>query len=241
MQTGIIEFHGKALLTAKDIESGRVYVAMRPIVEGMGLSWGSQFDRINKDKRFDIKTVDFTGKDNKPRKMMSLATEHLAGWLYSINPNKVRKDLRETIIAYQKETFNAINDYWNKGSASRVEVNVPTMDINMQVFHSIQASLDMFAKSMHTALTGVISQNKAILKLLDEKDTPTNKDGRPAHYNTYLTAAETEEIVALYKEGYNQSYICKKVQRSDYAIRKVLREAGLYKPQMTLFVQEEEA
>jgi hypothetical protein len=35
--------------------------------------------------------------------------------LYSINPNKVRKDLRERIISFQNETFKVINEYWNKG------------------------------------------------------------------------------------------------------------------------------
>ncbi len=49
--------------------------------------------------------------------MISLSLYTLPAYLYSINPNKVRKDLRDRIIAFQSETFKVINEYWHKGYA----------------------------------------------------------------------------------------------------------------------------
>jgi hypothetical protein len=115
IENGLIPFYGIEIPTAW--VDGVAFVAMKPIVEAMGLSWASQTEKLKKDKRFDIETVGFLGKDQRTREMLSLTAEHLHGWLYSINPNKVREDLRETIITFQKETFKVINDYWNKGYA----------------------------------------------------------------------------------------------------------------------------
>ena len=113
MQNGIIEFMGNKLLTVCDELSGVVYVAMKPLVIGMGLSWSRQKEKIATDTRYAHMYIPFK-TEGGTQEMLSLATNHLPAFLYSINPNKVRKDLRETIIAFQNETFGVINDYWNK-------------------------------------------------------------------------------------------------------------------------------
>ena len=43
----------------------------------------------------------------------------LNGWLFSINPEKVRADLREKVIQYQEECFEALYNYWHFGKAER--------------------------------------------------------------------------------------------------------------------------
>ena len=46
----------------------------------------------------------------------------LNGWLFSINPNKVRAELKERLENYQEECFLALWDYWTEGVARRDEV-----------------------------------------------------------------------------------------------------------------------
>lgn len=41
----------------------------------------------------------------------------LNGWLFSINPEKVRTDIRDKLIQYQEECFTVLHDYWTKGRA----------------------------------------------------------------------------------------------------------------------------
>ena len=115
--TGITEFQGASLLSKKI--GSIVWVALRPIINAMGLDLNSQLVKIKKDSRFNCRVIPMVGTDGKNRDMMSLDAYQIPAFLYSINPNKVRKDLRERIITFQAETFKAINDYWNKGEAKR--------------------------------------------------------------------------------------------------------------------------
>jgi len=120
MKNGIVQFHGTELLTAKDVESGETYVAIKPIVESLGLAWQSQSEKIKNDPSYNDIVIPFATKGGT-QEMLSLPTKQLQGYLFSINTNKVSEHLRDAIIAYKAETFDAINNYWTKGYASRAE------------------------------------------------------------------------------------------------------------------------
>ena len=111
-----VEFHDQTLLTAE--VDGEFRVIMKPIVEGMGLYWAAQFVKLKNDREkfncFDIETV---GSDGKIRKMLSMPLKKLPGWFLTINPNKVKKEIRDIVIRYQEECFAALYDYWHKGKA----------------------------------------------------------------------------------------------------------------------------
>jgi hypothetical protein len=81
----------------------------------MGLDLNSQLIKIKNDDRYNYRVIPMVGADGKNREMMSLNAYQIPAFLYSINPNKVRKDLRERIITFQNETFKVINEYWNNG------------------------------------------------------------------------------------------------------------------------------
>ncbi|BCR40098.1 hypothetical protein KHAB170019_09210 [Acinetobacter baumannii] len=87
---------------------------MKPIVEAKGLDWKSQFVKL-KD-RFSATMVEITtvANDWKSRLMTCLPVRKLAAWLYSIHANKVRPELRETVIMYQQECDDVLWDYWTK-------------------------------------------------------------------------------------------------------------------------------
>ena len=113
LHTALINFQSSKLLTAYDESTGKTYVALKPIVEGMGLDWKSQHKRLQRDSRWGVITLPFLTRGGT-QEMLSLDTDHLPAFLYSINPNRVRKDLRDRIIAFQTETFAVINAYWRK-------------------------------------------------------------------------------------------------------------------------------
>jgi hypothetical protein len=49
--------------------------------------------------------------------MGCLPLKKLNGWLFSINPEKVRADIRDKLIQYQEECFTVLHDYWTKGQS----------------------------------------------------------------------------------------------------------------------------
>lgn len=114
-----IPFHGKPLVTFQ--QNGEPYAAMKPIVEGMGLAWQGQLERI---KRSPIlaSTISVTltvAEDGKQREMVALPLKMLNGWLFGIDVDRVKPELRETILAYQRECYDVLYRYWHEGKAER--------------------------------------------------------------------------------------------------------------------------
>jgi hypothetical protein len=112
-----VKFQGATLALID--HQGEPFVAMRPVVEAMGLSWQSQFDKIKDRYTATVREILTVAEDGKQRSMTCLPLRKLAGWLMTIYPNKVRPDLRERIIAYQDECDDALWAYWSQGHASR--------------------------------------------------------------------------------------------------------------------------
>lgn len=121
ISTQVISFHGSELITLKVDDV--IYTAVRPIVEALGLSWGSQQRKLeNSKEKFSCTHMKTTGNDGKTYEMLCMPLKKLNGWLFSINPNKVRADLKERLENYQEECFLALWDYWTEGIARRDEV-----------------------------------------------------------------------------------------------------------------------
>jgi hypothetical protein len=95
------------------------YVAMRPIVNNMGMDWPTQYVKLTDKFGSTVGEIPTVGEDGKTRGMVCLPLRKLPAWLYSISPNKVKPELRDKIIRYQEECDDALWDYWTKGSASR--------------------------------------------------------------------------------------------------------------------------
>lgn len=115
-----IPFDGAKLIAAE--YNGQVYVAMRPIVQGMGLSWGRQAEKLQKNFKKYGCTHMTTPTPSGEQEMLFMPIKKLNGWLFSINAAKVRADLRETVERYQEECFLVLYDYWNRGEAVREKV-----------------------------------------------------------------------------------------------------------------------
>lgn len=115
-QFQIVSFHNTNLSTIA-IDNVH-YVAIRPIVEAIGLEWSTQSQKLNKNKaKFNCVHINTVANDGKKRAMLCMPIKKLNGWLFSINPEKVRADIKDKVIQYQEECFQVLHDYWNKGIA----------------------------------------------------------------------------------------------------------------------------
>lgn len=122
-----VPFYGDTVvLVGQDNEP---YVAMRPLVTNMGLSWDTQFRKLTEKFASTVVEMTTVAEDGKLRSMICVPLRKLPGWLYSISPNKVKPELRDKIIRYQSECDDALWDYWTKGSAVRPGV----ANINQQM------------------------------------------------------------------------------------------------------------
>ncbi|EBL3893694.1 phage antirepressor Ant [Salmonella enterica subsp. enterica serovar Kentucky] len=134
-----VPFHGAELYVVN--HNGEPYTPMKPIVEGMGMDWASQFTKIK--QRFKTSIVKITMElpgDEQRREIICLALRKLAGWLQTISPNKVRPEIRDKVIQYQEECDDVLYEYWTKGKAENprkktsVDERTPLRDaVNMLV------------------------------------------------------------------------------------------------------------
>ncbi|EAN1278169.1 antirepressor protein Ant [Salmonella enterica] len=139
VNTSYVPFNGQQIITA--IAAGVAYVAMKPIVENLGMSWSTQQTKLMKQlQKFNCVHMNMVAADGKLRKLLCLPLKKLNGWLFSINPEKVRADIRDKLIQYQEECFTVLHDYWTKGEAENprkktsVDERTPLRDaVNMLV------------------------------------------------------------------------------------------------------------
>ena len=124
-----IEFYGDTIVAIYD--KGKVWVAVRPIVENLGLNWSKQYRKILADPVLSSTVAQkaTVAQDGKERKLLCLPVEYLNGFLFKINPNKVKDErVRERIIRYQKECYKALYEYFFQGVA-----------INKRFFEDVEA------------------------------------------------------------------------------------------------------
>ncbi len=94
-------------------EDGEIYVALRPIVEALGLDWSGQLQRIKRDPVLseEITTISVVITPTQmPRERgegskyyVCLPKQYLSGFLFGINANRVREEFREPVIKWQRE------------------------------------------------------------------------------------------------------------------------------------------
>ncbi|QLS34872.1 phage antirepressor Ant [Citrobacter sp. RHBSTW-00903] len=115
VNTSYVPFGGQQVLTA--MAAGIAYVAMKPIVENLGMSWGTQQQKLARHmNKFGCIHMNIPSAGGI-QEMLVLPLKKLNGWLFSINPEKVRADIRDKLIQYQEECFTVLHDYWTKGQA----------------------------------------------------------------------------------------------------------------------------
>lgn len=93
-------------------EDGEIYVALRPIVESLGLSWGSQLNRIKRDavlsKKMQTLSVFVMNTQGTPdgqhREVVCLPKQYISGFLFGINAGRIKDvKLRTKVIQFQEE------------------------------------------------------------------------------------------------------------------------------------------
>lgn len=108
-----IPFSGGDILTTEI--DGKPFVVFRHAVESLGLDYSGQFRKLQNRSwanRCDITTV---ATDGKLRSMVAVDVATFLMWLATVNETKVSDSVRDTLIAYQGESTDAIYGYWTKG------------------------------------------------------------------------------------------------------------------------------
>lgn len=117
-----VKFHGDTIYSVD--YNGEQYTPVKPIVENLGLSWGKQTEKLQNTPHFNCSLIAIVAQDGKNREMLCIPVRKLTAFLYSVNVNRVREDLRGKLIQYQEECDEVLYQYWTTGRATKESVSV---------------------------------------------------------------------------------------------------------------------
>lgn len=132
-----VPFHGSDLYVVS--VGDEAYTPMRPIIDGMGLTYQGQADKLKSRFSKGVMEIMIPTKGGE-QTMLCLALRKLNGWLQTISPNKVKPEIRDKVIQYQEECDDVLYQYWTKGEVKNprkkttVDERTPLRDaVNMLV------------------------------------------------------------------------------------------------------------
>jgi hypothetical protein len=108
--------------------NGQPFVPMKPVVEGMGLGWSGQYERLKRDEsRWGIRVIRIPTQ-GADQDAICLPLRKLPGWLMTIQPTRVKAEIRETIIAYQNECDDVLWQHWHQAKPTTTINTIPNFD-----------------------------------------------------------------------------------------------------------------
>lgn len=111
-------------ITAVRLDDGRVFVPIRPICDLLGVSWDGQRQRINRDPVLSdvamsavITHADIDSSSRRPRtsEMTCLPLDFISGFLFGINAGRVKDEVRDRLIRYQRECYAVLAEAFQDG------------------------------------------------------------------------------------------------------------------------------
>ncbi len=89
---------------------------MKPVCENIGLDWVSQYKKIQRNDILNSGMVIMTipAADGKSYETACLPLEYLNGWLFGIDAKRVKPEIRERLMQYQRECFRVLNAHFNR-------------------------------------------------------------------------------------------------------------------------------
>lgn len=114
-----VQFYGDEIVAVR-VQSGVVYVPLRPICDLLGLEWGAQRRRVYREPVLgaEVQSVAVRATDSYrtiTRKVLSLPLDLIAGFLFGIDSSRVKPELKERLIRYQRECYRVLAEAFREG------------------------------------------------------------------------------------------------------------------------------
>lgn len=199
-QLSPVPFHGDTIFCI-DYQN-QPYTPMRPIVENMGLDWQAQATKLRTNKeRWGVVMI-ATPSEGGEQRATCLPVRKLPAWLNSINPKKVRAELRPKIELYQAESDDALWNYWMNGRAEQpsresVEVSGTLLppELRSELKGIVDAKLSTYPASVQgKARSEIWARFNRHFRIAEYAQLPAE---RMAEARDYLIELEVKALKAL--------------------------------------------
>ncbi|WP_427144074.1 phage antirepressor N-terminal domain-containing protein [Pseudomonas nitroreducens] len=184
-QLATIDFHGHPLNLITTADDQRL-VVIRPVCEGIGLSWNSQFERIKRDDVLStcIRVIRMqVHGDIQQRELTCLPLKYLNGWLFGIDTRRCRKEIRPALIRYKRECYQVLAAHWQPKPAE------------LDAFDRV-----LYIKEQFTAARFILSfaaDGRMILNELEPQGIYVHINELPSYLNSKITQIPPATVAAI--------------------------------------------
>jgi hypothetical protein len=114
-----VTFYEEEILAVR-IQDNSILIPVRPICELLGVDWSAQRRRINRDPvlKEEMQSVVITATDSHrtiSREVLSLPLDYVSGFLFGIDANRVKPELKDRLVRYQRECYRVLSDAFQEG------------------------------------------------------------------------------------------------------------------------------
>ena len=110
-QLETIQFHNQQLIVLN--HENKPYIAMKPVCENIGLDWHAQRQRIHRHHVLSKGEVMITlPSKSGNQEYLCLPISMLNGWLFGIDTNRVKPEIRQILEQYQLECFDVLYNHF---------------------------------------------------------------------------------------------------------------------------------
>lgn len=116
-----VVFYGDMITAVLIKANGRqeIYVPIRQICDYLGLAFAGQRTRINRDPVLSesVQIINITSQSAKGGNpnVLCLPLKYLPGWLFGISASRVKPELQDKIIRYQRESYDVLWEAFQEG------------------------------------------------------------------------------------------------------------------------------
>lgn len=157
-------------ITAVRVEGGSVYVPIRPICDRLGVDWASQSKRIRRDPVLaaEVQRVVIMTTHRGPQESLCLPLEFMHGWLFGLTSSRVRPELRDALIRYQRDCYRVLAEAFARNAVTAA----PTVE-GIPVDELLRSADDPEAQAyrMALAIANLARQQLVLRYQLQEHDT----------------------------------------------------------------------
>ncbi len=107
----VVDFYGDPVPVAM-IESGDILVPLRSLTAFLGLDYSAQNRRVSRSEVMadSVHPGMMRSEDGSMRAQLCLPLDMLPGWLMGLDTNRIKPELKEKLLRYQREAFKVL---WN--------------------------------------------------------------------------------------------------------------------------------
>lgn len=184
-----VDFHGDTLLAQPQPE-GPPLVAVKPIVERLGLDWRSQLQRLKRDEVLMEGVVMITTPSpGGPQDTVALPLNLIPGFLFGIDDSRIADpDTRRAVLVYKRECHDVLYHHF----FGRLEDIDPTADWD---WDGVAAKLSLVRETRLTHGRKVAASLWAALGLPLPGDTPAARIGPPSNGMEFVQSFLDECVV----------------------------------------------